>query len=101
MQTGGTTAAEHQHMRQIYMPHVLHPSIASRGQFLHHRHQRIDFLRVFDNSENFGRPHMVLSMVRGVPGKIAAEVPAWLETALEHSRFEIDNLRGVMRGRSR
>jgi hypothetical protein len=43
---------------------------------------------------------MVLSMVRGVPGNIAAEVPAWLETALEHSRFEIDNLRGVMRGRS-
>ena len=27
--------------------------------------------------------------------------PAWLETALEHSSFEIDHLRGVVRGRSR
>jgi hypothetical protein len=40
--------------------------------FEENRHERIDFLRVFDNSENFGRPHLVLSMFRGVSGNIAA-----------------------------
>jgi hypothetical protein len=69
--------------------------------FEENRHGRIDFPRVFDNSENFGRPHLVLSMVRGVPSNIAAEVPAWLETALEHSSLKIENLRGAMRGKGR
>ncbi len=35
--------------------------------FEENRNQRIDFLRIFDNSENFGSPRLVLSMFRGVP----------------------------------
>ena len=40
-------------------------------------------------------------MVRGVPGNIAEDAPAWLETALEHSSLKIENLRGAMRGKGR
>ena len=65
--------------------------------FEENRHQRIHLLRVFDNSENFGPPRLVLSIFRGVPRNIAAEVPAWLETALAPSGFSIASLRAVMR----
>lgn len=67
--------------------------------FEENRNQRIDFLRIFDNSENFRRPRLMLSMVRGVPRNIATEIPAWLETALARSSFNIENLRAAMRGR--
>ena len=90
---GGHSASERK-LREIYECSMKNLLTA----FEENRHQRIDFLRVFDNSENFGRPHLVLSMVRGVPKSIAAEVPAWLETALEYSSFTIENLRDAMRG---
>ena len=67
--------------------------------FEENRNQRIDFLRIFDNSENFGSPRLVLSMFRGVPRRIAEDVPAWLETALETSNFTIANLRSAVRSR--
>ena len=89
---GGHSASERR-LREIYENSMRHLVTA----FEENRNQRIDFLRIFDNSENFGRPRLVLSMFRGVPRKMAAEVPGWLETALEKSNFSIANLRGAMR----
>lgn len=67
--------------------------------FEENRRQSIELLRIFDNSENFGRPRLVLSMFRGVPRNMAAEVTGWLEAALAQSSFKIENLRVAMRGR--
>jgi hypothetical protein len=63
---GGQSASERK-PRDIYECRMKNLLTA----FEENRHQRIDFLRVFDNSENFGRPHLVLSMVRGVPKHVA------------------------------
>lgn len=65
--------------------------------FEENRYQRIDFLRIYDNSANFGQPRLVLNMFRGVPRRMTVDVPAWLETALEKSDFSIANLRGAVR----
>ena len=53
--------------------------------FEENRHQRIDLLRIFDNSEIFGRPRLVLSMIRGIPKTLASEIPWWLDGALAES----------------
>jgi predicted ABC-type ATPase len=92
---GGHSASERK-LREIF-EHSMKNLLTA---FEENRHQRIDLLRIFDNSENFGRPRLVLSMVRGVPRNIAAEVPAWLETALAPSNFNIGNLRGAMKSRA-
>ena len=87
---GGHSASERK-LRDIYAHSMKHLLTA----FEENRYQRIDLLRIFDNSESFGRPRLVLSMLRGVPRNIAAEVPAWLKTALAPSSFNIGNLRGL------
>ena len=89
---GGHSASERK-LRDIYQHSMKHLVTA----FEENRRQRIDLLRVFDNSESFRRPRLVLSIVRGVPGSMASEVPAWLEDALRQSRFSIENLRSAMR----
>lgn len=91
---GGHSASERR-LREIYENSMKHLVTA----FEENRNQRIDFLRIFDNSENFGSPRLVLSMFRGVPRRIAEDVPAWLETALETSNFTIANLRSAVRSR--
>jgi predicted ABC-type ATPase len=88
---GGHSASERK-LRDIY-EHSLKNLLTA---FEENRNRRIDLLRIFDNSEYFARPRLVLSMIRGVPRNIAAEVPAWLETALAPSSFNIGNLRGAM-----
>jgi predicted ABC-type ATPase len=93
---GGHSASERK-LRDIYQ----HSMKNLLRAFEEKRQQRIDHLRIFDNSENFGRPHLVLSMFRGVPRNMAADFPAWLEAALEQSRFEIEKLRFTMRARGR
>jgi predicted ABC-type ATPase len=82
---GGHSASERK-LHDIYQ----HRTKNLLRAFKENRQQRIDLLRIFDNSENFGRPHLALSMFRGVPTNVAADVPAWLEAALEQSRFEIE-----------
>ena len=89
---GGHSASEWK-LRDIYRNSMKHLATA----FEENRHQRIDLLRIFDNSESFGRPRLLLSMFRGVPRHMAAEVPAWLESALAASSFSIGNLRGAIR----
>jgi predicted ABC-type ATPase len=89
---GGHSASERK-LRDIYEHSMKHLLTA----FEENRHQRIDLLRVFDNSESFGRPRLVLSMFGGVPRNITTEVPLWLETALARSSFDIEKLRGAMR----
>ncbi len=91
---GGHSASERK-LRDIYEQSMRHLITA----FEENRRQHIDLLRVFDNSENFGRPRLVLSMVGGVPRNMAPEVPAWLETTLKHSSFSIGTLRSAMRNR--
>ena len=91
---GGHSASERR-LREIYENSMNHLVTA----FEENRNQQIDFLRILDNSENFGSPRLVLSMFRGVPRRMTAEVPAWLETALEKSNFSIANLRGAVRSR--
>ncbi len=61
---GGHSASERK-LRHIY-EHSMKNLLRALEE---NRHERIDLLRVFDNSENFGRPRLVLSMVRGVPRK--------------------------------
>lgn len=89
---GGHSASERK-LRNIYENSMMNLVTA----FEENRNQRIDLLRIFDNSENFGRPHTVLSMVRGVPRAMSAKIPAWLAKALEHSDFRVENLRAAMR----
>ena len=98
---GGHSASERK-LRDIYENSMKNLVSA----FEENRHRRIDRLRIFDNSESFGRPRLVLNMFRGVPRNMAAEVPAWLETAgarvesafLARSSFSISNLRAAVRG---
>lgn len=89
---GGHSASERR-LREIYENSMKHLVTA----FEENRYQRIDFLRIYDNSANFGQPRLVLNMFRGVPRRMTVDVPAWLETALEKSDFSIANLRGAVR----
>jgi len=91
---GGHSASERK-LREIYRLSMKHLLMA----FEENRQKRIDRLRILDNSKNLRRPRLVLSMYRGVPGTMASEIPAWLETALEGSNFNISNLRAAMRSR--
>ncbi len=91
---GGHSASERK-LREIYRLSMKHLLMA----FEENRQKRIDRLRILDNSKNLRRPRLVLSMYGGVPGTMASEIPAWLETALEGSSFDISNLRAAMRSR--
>ncbi len=91
---GGHSASERK-LREIYRLSMKHLLMA----FEENRQKRIDRLRILDNSKNLRRPRLVLSMYRGVPGTMASEIPAWLETALDGSNFNISNLRAAMRSR--
>jgi predicted ABC-type ATPase len=64
---GGHSASERK-LRDIYQN-----SMNLLTAFEENRQQRIALLRIFDNSENFGRPRLVLSMFRGVPRSMAAK----------------------------
>jgi len=91
---GGHSASERK-LREIYRLSMKNLLTA----FEENRHQRIDWLRLYDNSENRSDARLVLSLFRGVSRTMASEIPAWLETALEGSSFNISNLRAAMRSR--
>ncbi len=89
---GGHSASERK-LREIYRNSMKHLLVA----FEENRQQRIDRLQVFDNSKIVGAPRLVLKLFKGVPWKIATEVPPWLEMALDGSSFNITNLRAAKR----
>jgi predicted ABC-type ATPase len=60
----------------------------------------IEVVRIYDNSELRGHVRHVVSFRRGRPHSIAAEVPAWLESLLKGTRFEIADLREALKPRS-
>jgi len=91
---GGHSASERK-LREIYRLSMKNLLTA----FEENRHQRIDWLRLYDNSENRSDARLVLSLFRGVSRTMASEIPAWLETALEGSSFNISNLRAAMPSR--
>ena len=91
---GGHSASERK-LRDIYENSMRNLLIA----FEESRDQHIDLLRIFDNSEQLAAPRQVMSLERGVPRRMAPEIPAWLEAALYGSDFSIENLRAAMRGK--
>lgn len=88
---GGHSASERK-LRDIYSNSMKNLVIAFEENTL----QNIDRLQVFDNSGPSGHPRLVLSLFGGVPWDMAAELPAWLETALEGSDFNVAALRALM-----
>lgn len=61
----------------------------------------IEVVRIYDNSETGGRVKQLLSFRRGRPRSIADEIPVWLESMLQDTRFEIAALRrSIARPRS-
>lgn len=89
---GGHSASERR-LRDIYERSMKNLVVA----FELNRQREIDRLRVFDNSAHFGSPRLVLGMARGVPVRIAATLPEWLETALAGSPFAVERLRAMAR----
>ena len=61
----------------------------------------IEAVRVYDNSEIGGDVKQVLSLRRGRPRSLAAEVPAYLESLFRGTKFEIPTLREAIRPKSR
>ena len=91
---GGHSASENL-LREIYKQSLKNLVLA----FEENRHGRIDLLRISDNSGEFGRPRVVLNLVRGVPRSMAPEVPAWLTEALATSDFNVVALQAAMHRR--
>ena len=89
---GGHSASEKK-LRNIYENSMKNLG----GAFEENQQENIDVLRIFDNSKNFGRPRLVVSLVRGVPKQIAADLPAWLESAVVASRSSVAAWREAMR----
>ena len=88
---GGHSASERK-LRDIYSNSMKNLVIAFEENTL----QNIDRLQVFDNSGPSGHPRLVLSLFGGVPWDMAAELPAWLEKAIEGSDFNVAALRALM-----
>lgn len=61
----------------------------------------IEIVRVYDNSELRGHVRQLLSFRRGRPRSIAIEIPAWLESVLQGTSFEITTLRHALARRTR
>ena len=87
---GGHSASERK-LRDIYSNSMKNLVTAFEENRLHN----IDRLQIFDNSDPSGHPRLVLSMFGGVPWDMAADIPAWLEAALERSDFNVSALRAL------
>ena len=61
----------------------------------------IEVVRIYDNSEVGGHVRQVLSLRRGRPRSIANEIPAWLESLLRDTKFDIAALRELLKPRTR
>ena len=85
---GGHSASERK-LRYIY-EHSMKNLVTA---FEENRLGHIDQLQVFDNSRRFSRPRIILRMAGGLPKIMAADSPAWLESALERSTFNVASLR--------
>jgi predicted ABC-type ATPase len=85
---GGHSASERK-LRDIYENSMKNLVTA----FEHSMLGTIDVFRVFDNSGRQGQPRLVVEIAGGAPRAIAADVPAWLETALAFSPYNLANLK--------
>ena len=61
----------------------------------------IEVVRIYDNSEIGGDVKQVLGFRRGRPRSIAAQTPAFLETLLTGTKFEIAGLRRTLESKPR
>lgn len=61
----------------------------------------IEVVRIYDNSEVGGHVRQVLSLLRGRPRSISADVPCWLESLFRGTKFEIATLREALTDRPR
>jgi predicted ABC-type ATPase len=61
----------------------------------------IEVVRIYNNSEVRGHVRQVLSFRRRRPRSLAAEIPAWLESLFEGTKFEIASLRETVKPRPR
>ena len=61
----------------------------------------IEVVRIYDNSEVGGKVRQVLSLRRGRLRSIANEIPAWLESLLKGTKFDIAALREVVKPQTR
>lgn len=57
----------------------------------------IEVVRIYDNSQVGSELRQVLNFRRGRPQSVAREIPAWLESLLKGTAFEIDGLREQLR----
>ncbi len=84
---GGHSASERL-IREIYEKSTKHLLTA-----LDLGESSIELLRIYDNSRFGGPAKELITVRRGRPIRLAAEVPAWLDHILKGTRFDLGTLR--------
>ncbi len=88
---GGHSATERK-LRDIYENSMKNLVVAFEESMI----QNIDRFQVFDNSGPSCNPRPVVKVANGIIWYVAKEIPAWLESALAASTFNIPALRALM-----